>query len=343
VRWSGANITFVGGGPERGWEKCAPRGQSGKLILNTLRASSRELTDRAFVRTIHAMESFLSASFLGRPVRTLLISAAVLIGGVLIAVLVRAISLALLRRDEDAPGSGEFWPRTIGSFVFPALVLAALYGAVAVIRLEETALSVTNGIFVVLFSLMTIRFVVTIVDGFFHRAADGAGARDMSRLKPLRSISILIIWVAGLLFLLDNLGFDITAVVAALGIGGIAVALAAQAILGDLFSYFVILFDRPFEIGDYVVFGDVGGSVEKIGLKTTRLRSAAGEQITVSNSDLTGIQLRPYGQQHTQLQTHGKPAYRFSHPCGLRNLGREATAHSGHPGGGGSGGGDGRV
>jgi len=65
-------------------------------------------------------------------------------------------------------------------------------------------------------------------------------------------------------------------------------------LLGDLFSYFVIVFDRPFEIGDFLIFGDILGSVEKIGIKTTRIRSLSGEQITVSNSDLTGSRVRNY-------------------------------------------------
>ena len=70
---------------------------------------------------------------------------------------------------------------------------------------------------------------------------------------------------------MDNLGFDISAVIAGLGIGGIAIALAAQAILGDLFSYFVIFFDRPFEVGDFITVGDKVGTVEYTGIKTTRL------------------------------------------------------------------------
>ena len=71
--------------------------------------------------------------------------------------------------------------------------------------------------------------------------------------------------------MLDNLGFRISTVVAGLGIGGIAVALAAQAILGDLFAYFTILFDRPFEIGDSIVVGDHSGTIERFGIKTTRI------------------------------------------------------------------------
>lgn len=93
---------------------------------------------------------------------------------------------------------------------------------------------------------------------------------------------------------MDNLGVKISAVVAGLGIGGIAVALAAQAVLGDLFSYFVIFFDKPFEIGDFIVVGDKMGVVENIGIKTTRIRALSGEQLVFSNTDLTNSQVHNF-------------------------------------------------
>ena len=95
--------------------------------------------------------------------------------------------------------------------------------------------------------------------------------------------------------MLDNLGFEVSTVIAGLGIGGIAIALAAQAILGDLFSYFVIFFDRPFEIGDFVILpNEFMGTIEYIGIKTTRIRSLSGEQIVVANTDLTNSRIRNY-------------------------------------------------
>jgi small-conductance mechanosensitive channel len=94
--------------------------------------------------------------------------------------------------------------------------------------------------------------------------------------------------------LLDNLGFDISAVIAGLGIGGVAVALASQGILEDLFSYFSILFDRPFELGDFIIVGEFMGTVERVGIKTTRLRSISGEELVLANTDLTGSRLRNY-------------------------------------------------
>ncbi len=104
----------------------------------------------------------------------------------------------------------------------------------------------------------------------------------------------IVIWLIGIIFILDNLGFNISAVVASLGIGGIAIALASQGILQDLFSYFAILFDRPFELGDLIIVGDYLGTVDYVGIKTTRLKSISGEEIIIANTDLTGSRIRNF-------------------------------------------------
>lgn len=95
-----------------------------------------------------------------------------------------------------------------------------------------------------------------------------------------------LLWSILLLAVLSNLGVNITAFVASLGVGGIAVALAAQTILGDLFASLSIAVDKPFEVGDFIVLGNVSGTVEHVGVKTTRIRALAGEQIVMSNTEL---------------------------------------------------------
>ena len=100
------------------------------------------------------------------------------------------------------------------------------------------------------------------------------------------------LWAIVALAILSNLGFNITAFVASMGIGGIAVALAAQNILGDLFASVAIALDKPFEVGDSISTGTVAGTVEQVGMKTTRLRSPSGEQIVVSNTELLKGSLR---------------------------------------------------
>lgn len=116
--------------------------------------------------------------------------------------------------------------------------------------------------------------------------------QENSEIKQKQARGLILIfqafiWCAGIVFVLNNLGYNVTTIITGLGIGGIAVALAAQAILADLFSYFVIFFDRPFEIGDFIKVDDKVGNVEYIGIKTTRLRAIGGEQLICSNKDLT--------------------------------------------------------
>ncbi|MGI9140876.1 MAG: mechanosensitive ion channel family protein [Gemmatimonadaceae bacterium] len=106
----------------------------------------------------------------------------------------------------------------------------------------------------------------------------------------------LVLWTVILLVALDNLGINITALVAGLGVGGIAIALATQNILGDLFASLSIVLDKPFVLGDFVAVDDLRGNVEHIGLKTTRIRSLSGEQLVFSNSDLLGSRLRNFGR-----------------------------------------------
>jgi small-conductance mechanosensitive channel len=243
------------------------------------------------------MEDLLNATFLGMPVSQWLTAAAVAVGGFVLALLVRWIAAWIVRRRGDAEEGHAgflFALRMVQNFVFPVLVIGGLYLGVNVLAIEGELGTFVSAAFVILFSFAVIRFLVAIVNELFRNAAVRTEHLDLSRIRPLRSISIFLIWIAGLLFLLANLGFDITAVVAGLGIGGIAIALAAQALLGDLFAYFVILFDKPFELGDFLIFGDILGSVERIGVKTTRLRSLGGEQIIVSNSDLTNSRVRNY-------------------------------------------------
>lgn len=120
---------------------------------------------------------------------------------------------------------------------------------------------------------------------------DSSLDRQMKGFLPILTFAV---WVVGVLALLDNLGFKITTVLAGLGIGGIAVALASQAILGDLFGYLAILLDKPFEVGDFIIVNDYMGTVEYVGIKTTRLRSLGGEQLVLSNTDLTSSRVRNY-------------------------------------------------
>lgn len=125
-----------------------------------------------------------------------------------------------------------------------------------------------------------------------HRST--ADPARVTTVSVLGFIARMVLWSLALLMILDNVGVDITALVASLGIGGIAVALAVQNILGDIFASLSIALDKPFVVGDFIIVDKELGTVEYIGIKTTRVRSLTGEQIIFSNADLLKSRIRNY-------------------------------------------------
>ncbi|NII09289.1 mechanosensitive ion channel family protein [Oleiagrimonas sp. C23AA] len=110
----------------------------------------------------------------------------------------------------------------------------------------------------------------------------------------------IVVWATILLAILGNMGVNITAFVASLGVGGVAVALALQNVLSDLFASLSIGLDKPFEIGNFVVFGDIAGTVEHVGVKTTRIRALSGEQVILGNADMLKNIVHNYGRMDTR-------------------------------------------
>ncbi len=156
-----------------------------------------------------------------------------------------------------------------------------------------------RNILVVTLGVHAILFLQRLVNYALEKSYLKNERSEPASLATVRTIQVVVrwvIWAVGLLFLLDNLGYEVTTIAAGLGLGGVAVALAAQAILGDLFSAFCIFLDKPFKVGDLIVVGDLRGTVESIGLKTTRLRSFDGDQLVFSNADLTSSRIRNFQQ-----------------------------------------------
>jgi small-conductance mechanosensitive channel len=123
-----------------------------------------------------------------------------------------------------------------------------------------------------------------------------AGREQQTFALAIGLLLRILMWSILFLVALGSLGIEITPLVASLGIGGIAAALAVQATLGDLISSFSIYFDRPFDIGDFIVVDDFMGTVQSIGLRTTRVASLGGEQLVFPNSNLTSSRIRNYGR-----------------------------------------------
>lgn len=140
---------------------------------------------------------------------------------------------------------------------------------------------------------------------FYRTRRTGTDAAATTSTAALGFVARVFIWAVIILMILDNFGVNITALVASLGIGGVAVALALQNVLGDLFSSLSIVLDKPFEVGDFIGVDDLVGTVEYVGLKTTRIRGLGGEQIVFSNSDMLGSRIRNFKRMQTRRIVFG--------------------------------------
>jgi small-conductance mechanosensitive channel len=185
---------------------------------------------------------------------------------------------------------------SVERFGIAALQFAIIYWGITYLTLSpkaENVIHVTTSIVVTYFLLRLISTVILILLQSNIRKQE-QGENKIKQLGGLMLLINIIIWAVGIVFLLDNLNYNVTTIITGLGIGGIAIALAAQNILGDLFNYFVIFFDRPFEAGDFITVDDKMGTVEYVGIKTTRIRGLGGEQVIIGNSNLTGSRIHNF-------------------------------------------------
>jgi small-conductance mechanosensitive channel len=225
---------------------------------------------------------------------------AVLLTATILVVALLAKILLLRRLPEQAPGEDLRWRAVVRELIEKTssifLVIAAVYAGMSILMLERSYQSFIFSVFVVALFIQCALWADRIVAALlvWRLAPRRAKAPMRNALSLIQFLVRVCVWSLALLLIFENLGFDVTALVAGLGIGGIAVALAAQSVLSDLFSSLAIVLDRPFEVGDFIVFGDQNGTVEKIGIKTTRLRSLSGEQIVCANSDLLNSRIHNY-------------------------------------------------
>ena len=185
----------------------------------------------------------------------------------------------------------------IGRVKLYFLLAVALYVGSQFLTLPEALKTFLQKLAVVTFLLQAVVWGSAVLDFLIHRARKKKGEEDKAGLTTFSALAFagrLVLWSVALLLVLDNLGVDITALVAGLGVGGIAVALALQSILGDLFASMSIVLDKPFVIDDFIIVDNLMGTVKHIGLKTTRVQSLTGEEIVFSNSDLLRSRIKNY-------------------------------------------------
>lgn len=245
--------------------------------------------------------SLLDVTLLGNPVRAWLTA----VGASVLAFLALRLALAGVQRKlgRVAARTPGYWDdvaaAALGGTRSSLLLFVALAVGVGSLTLPPRFATVLRSVAVIAVLVQAgIWLNAGLVAWFGARGAELAEEEPAAAMtfNVLRIVARIALWSMVVLLALDNLGVDVTALVAGLGIGGVAVALALQNILGDLFASLSVVLDKPFVLGDFLIVGDFLGSVEAIGLKTTRIRSLSGEQVVFSNADLLGSRIRNYGR-----------------------------------------------
>jgi len=235
---------------------------------------------------------------LGNTVRDWAIAIGIIISSFILIRILKHIVIKKLRKYAVTTKStfDDFIISLLQSSAVPVLYILAVYTGLGYLSFPEKFSSIENAVIMVSITFFIIRSINAFISYFFRQALL-KHEKNEQREKQSRGILLIvkvILWAIGLLFIIDNLGYDITTIIAGLGIGGIAIALAAQTILGDLFSYLVIFFDKPFEVGDFIIVDDKMGTIEYVGIKTTHIRTLGGEQLICSNTDLTNSRVHNY-------------------------------------------------
>ncbi len=178
----------------------------------------------------------------------------------------------------------------IGTWVWEILALTL---SLRILILGPRAEYIVMAVLLITVVILAIRLLQRMIEYVvlrFMRVQDSAQGLP----TILRDVIIVVLWVLGGLLVLSNLGVNVTSLIAGLGISGIAIALASQRILSDIFSSFSIYFDKPFKEGDYIITGDHSGFVRKIGIKTTRIQAVQGEEVVIPNQELTQARVRNF-------------------------------------------------
>ncbi len=238
----------------------------------------------------------LNIYFWNNTILDYLITLAVFVLSLIILKIFKHILLAKLKKIVSRTNTefDDLVINTIDSIGWPFYLFFSLYISLRFLNIPAILASIVYYIILIVGVYYVVKGLQTIIDYGFRRVVEKRQETSSGVIELLRKISKIILWGLAVIIFLQNLGYDITALVAGLGIGGLAIAFALQNILADIFASFSIYFDKPFEIGDFIIIGDDMGTVEKVGIKSTRIKTLQGEELVVSNKELTSTRVHNY-------------------------------------------------
>jgi small-conductance mechanosensitive channel len=244
------------------------------------------------------MLQFMNNIYLGNKVSTYLMFLLILAVGLPIVRLTGTLLLNKLSvwAKKTETTIYERLSKSVEKRLMPAVYIIIFYLATKTLTLHPTITKIISTVVIAFAMLMGAIVISSISVLIFEKYWEKRKSESQNKLAPNLIIGVIrtVIWVVALVMLLENIGIEINSLIAGLGIGGLAIAFAAQAVISDIFCFFTIVFDQPFEIGDYIIAGEQNGTIEHIGIKTTRVRALSGEQLVFANSDLTSTRIRNY-------------------------------------------------
>jgi len=277
--------------------------------------------------------------FLGNPLRAWLLAA---VTALIIYVGLRLLRLVLIRYMSRVAGRTttyaddviqEAVTRTKVFFI----AFVSMYAGSRVLAMTPDVEKALEFFAIVVITVQVAIWGNAVISGIVEGETRKRLAVDPNSVTTLGALSFigrLLLWVVLVLVALENLGVDVTALLTGLGIGGIAVALAVQNILGDLLASLSIVLDKPFEVGDFIVVDDKSGTVERVGLKTSRIRALSGEQLVFSNSDLLSARIQNFKRMYERRivfsigVTYATPRAQLKEIPGIIRAAIEAQEHT---------------
>lgn len=254
----------------------------------------------------------MEISFLGNTIYDWLIAVLVFFAVIIALKIFQAAIMARLTSwaKKTKTEVDDIVVNAINAIHWPFYVLAALYAALHFVNTAEILKQWSYYAILIAVVYYTVRaaqeFVNIGVKKIIQkRKKEEPAGYDTEIIQMLSSVIKFSLWLVAALLVLSNLGYNITSLIAGLGIGGLAVALALQNILSDLFSAISIYFDKPFKVGDFIIIGNYMGIVKKIGMKTTRIQTLQGEELVVSNNELTAAKIQNFGRMERRRIVFG--------------------------------------
>lgn len=245
-------------------------------------------------------DSFKDVSFWNNSGQAYLFSLGIFIGLFLALVLFDKYIISFLKKKSKK--TKIEWDDIIIDFIdaihWQFYAYVSFYAAAIFLKLPETfdkALKILLIIFVAYYVAQGFsRIVDYFTDKQLEKRKKSDNLKNTSMLKVFGLLFKIAIYALILLTVLSNFGIEITPLIASLGVGGIAIAIALQSVLSDLFAAFAIYFDKPFKEGDFIIVGEDMGTVKDIGIKTTRIQTLQGQELVISNSELTSSRVNNY-------------------------------------------------